>query len=89
MLVYNGFDLAWTLALTSLMAVVMWWRYPRLWPPCIGVLLTAACIAVYLPIRIASGELDGFIFEVIMFGGVLGVVHFGSVLIIVFDRGDR
>jgi hypothetical protein len=83
------------LGANSLVAVVMLWRYPRLWGPCIGVLATAAGIVLFLPIRLAfhvpSSEFDGFDIaaEFMLIAGILGLIHIGSVFILVFDRGDR
>ena len=83
------------LGANTLGAIVMWWRYPRLWAPCSCVLATTVGIVLYVPIRLTchkpSGDFDGFgiVVEFVLIGGVLAVIHFGSVLILCFDEGDR
>jgi hypothetical protein len=76
------------LAPTSLIAVAAWFRYPRVWWMSLCALATAAGIVLYLPIRTAfdpPGEIFGFliVFEFLIFGSLLGVVHMASILAIV------
>jgi len=83
------------LGANSLGVVVMWWRYPRLYGPSIVALTTAVGIVLYLPIRRAfhtpSDDFDGFVIavEFMIIGGILGLIHLGSMLMVVFDKGDR
>jgi hypothetical protein len=82
---------------SSLIAIVMWWREPRLWWACLGILATATGVVLYLPVRVAfytpSSEFDGLgIFaEFMVFSGLAAVVHLGLLLAIQFavDGGDH
>jgi putative flippase GtrA len=76
------------LAVTSLFAVGVLFRYPRLWALCLAV-LTAAAILILFPfvwgfLHEPSSEFDGFLefayFLPILF--VLGPIHLGLVLIV-------
>ena len=68
---------------SSLIAIVTWWRQPRLRWACLGILTTAAGVVLYLPIRFGlhtpTNEFDGFgiWFEFLVFGGFAVVVHLG------------
>lgn len=77
------------LGVTSLVALALLCRYPRLWLMSLGVLATAASIVLYLPVRAVfhapSGLGDGFgiIAESLLFASLVGPVHLGLFLILV------
>ena len=80
--------LAYVLGPTSFLAIVAWWCEPRECWASIGMLVTAAGIVLYLPIRVAirppSGEMEGWglLLEFLFIGGFLWVVHLGFLLAI-------
>ena len=76
------------LAATSLAAIVLLLRHPRLWLLSLGVLATAAGLVLYLPIRTAfdaNGDEFGFgiFIEFLTIAAFVGLLHLGLFLILV------
>lgn len=75
------------MAPTSFVAMVVWWREPRLWWASVGMMATAFGFVTYLPLRRALStprEFDefGYAAEFVVFGGWALIVHMGLLLAI-------
>jgi hypothetical protein len=75
----------------SLIAIATWWRQPRLWWACLGILATTTGVMLYLPIQFAlytQTELDdvydrlGIGIEFVVFCHFAIVVHLASLVAI-------